>query len=567
MASTVKYFDGKNIFLTGGSGFIGKVLIEKVLRSCSGVGNIYVLLRGKKGKSIQERLDTIKNMKLFDKLKESDPDSLEKLTPINGDVTELRLGMSEEDRQLITNNAHIIIHSAASVRFDDDLKYSLILNVRGTREVVDLALEVKDLSVFVHISTTYCNTDKKVIEEKIYPPHADWKSSIELAERIDENILKAMSTKYIEPLPNTYTFAKSLGEHVVNDMCKGKIKTVIIRPSVVISTQEEPIPGWNDNFNGPTGMFVAGGKGLLRTILGNPETIQDFFPVDYLVKNIIMVTHQVASTRNCDEVEVYNCCKGDFNLISYGEIAEMGKDLIQDSPFSQILWNPNFSMTSSWYNYYIQVLLFHIIPAFFVDISMRVVGKKPIMSSWSMKFGLYPQRSYRGVESALSGFEKRMMGDCFARSQTLIFHRDREQRYTPPFVGQRILAIQRKIYIANVVLEYFIRNTWIFVNEKSLKLLDQLSDEERAIFGFRTEWNEEEIFNYFRDGKIGVAIYVLKEEFDFTKTKSRQNLWRLWLLDRFVKASILAFAVWYFTVKWNILRSFSIALEDYMRSI
>ncbi|KAG5870931.1 hypothetical protein JTB14_019557 [Gonioctena quinquepunctata] len=508
MASTVKYFDGKNIFLTGGSGFIGKVLIEKVLRSCSGVGNIYVLLRGKKGKSIQERLDTIKNMKLFDKLKESDPDSLEKLTPINGDVTELRLGMSEEDRQLITNNAHIIIHSAASVRFDDDLKYSLILNVRGTREVVDLALEVKDLSVFVHISTTYCNTDKKVIEEKIYPPHADWKSSIELAERIDENILKAMSTKYIEPLPNTYTFAKSLGEHVVNDMCKGKIKTVIIRPSVVISTQEEPIPGWNDNFNGPTGMFVAGGKGLLRTILGNPETIQDFFPVDYLVKNIIMVTHQVASTRNCDEVEVYNCCKGDFNLISYGEIAEMGKDLIQDSPFSQILWNPNFSMTSSWYNYYIQVLLFHIIPAFFVDISMRVVGKKPM-----------------------------------------------------------ILAIQRKIYIANVVLEYFIRNTWIFVNEKSLKLLDQLSDEERAIFGFRTEWNEEEIFNYFRDGKIGVAIYVLKEEFDFTKTKSRQNLWRLWLLDRFVKASILAFAVWYFTVKWNILRSFSIALEDYMRSI
>ncbi|KAG5870934.1 hypothetical protein JTB14_019559 [Gonioctena quinquepunctata] len=68
MGSIVKYFEGKNIFLTGGSGFIGKVLIEKVLRSCTGVGQIYVLLRGKKGKSIQERLVTIKNMKLFDKL-------------------------------------------------------------------------------------------------------------------------------------------------------------------------------------------------------------------------------------------------------------------------------------------------------------------------------------------------------------------------------------------------------------------------------------------------------------------------------------------------------------------
>ncbi|KAG5860887.1 hypothetical protein JTB14_004571 [Gonioctena quinquepunctata] len=140
--------------------------------------------------------------------------------------------MSEEDRQLIINNAHIIIHSAASVRFDDNLKYSIILNVRGTREVADLASEVRDLSVFVHISTTYCNTDQKVIEEKIYPPHADWKSSIDLAEKLDENILNAMATKYIEPLPNTYTFAKSLAEHVVNDMCKGKIKAVILRPSV-----------------------------------------------------------------------------------------------------------------------------------------------------------------------------------------------------------------------------------------------------------------------------------------------------------------------------------------------
>ncbi|KAG5871191.1 hypothetical protein JTB14_014449 [Gonioctena quinquepunctata] len=416
--------------------------------------------------------------------------------------------MSEEDRQLIINNAHIIIHSAASVRFDDNLKYSIILNVRGTREVADLASEVRDLSVFVHISTTYCNTDQKVIEEKIYPPHADWKSSIDLAEKLDENILNAMATKYIEPLPNTYTFAKSLAEHVVNDMCKGKIKAVILRPSVVISSHQEPMPGWVDNFNGPTGLLVAGGKGLLRSVLGHPKTIQDFIPVDYVVKDIIMVTYQESLKRNCDEVEVYNSCKGDFNLIPIGDVIEMGADLVQDAPFSQILWYPNFSLTSSWYNYYIQVLLFHMIPAFFIDILLRMAGKKPM-----------------------------------------------------------IFAIQRKIYIANVVLEYFIRHTWRFVNEKSLKLHDQLSDEDRALFGVKLEWDRKNIFSFFRDGKIGVAIYVLKEEFDFTRIKSRQNLWRLWLLDRIVKSIALAFAVWFFTVKWNILRSFSIALEDYIRSI
>lgn len=50
-------FIGKTVFLTGGTGFIGKVLIEKLLRSCSGVKKIYVLIRERRGKSIQERID------------------------------------------------------------------------------------------------------------------------------------------------------------------------------------------------------------------------------------------------------------------------------------------------------------------------------------------------------------------------------------------------------------------------------------------------------------------------------------------------------------------------------
>ncbi|KAG5887300.1 hypothetical protein JTB14_007027 [Gonioctena quinquepunctata] len=263
MFSITEYFEGKDILITGGSGFIGKVLIEKILRSCPAVGKIYFLLRGKRGKSIEERLAVIKNMAIFDTLRKSDPSVLNKIIPINGDVTELQLGMSKKDRHSIINNVQIIFHSAASVRFDDSLRYSIILNVRGTREVINLASEVKNLSVFVHISTTYCNIDKKVVEEKIYPPHADWRSTIELAEKYDDDILNAMATKYISPLPNTYTFAKSLSEHVVNDMCRGKISAVIMRPSIVVPSFEEPFPGWTDNLNGPIGLLVAGAKGKL----------------------------------------------------------------------------------------------------------------------------------------------------------------------------------------------------------------------------------------------------------------------------------------------------------------
>ncbi|PSN29801.1 putative fatty acyl-CoA reductase [Blattella germanica] len=54
-----EYYNGKSIFITGVTGFCGKMLLEKLLRSCPGIGNIYVLIRPKKGRDIQKRLQSI----------------------------------------------------------------------------------------------------------------------------------------------------------------------------------------------------------------------------------------------------------------------------------------------------------------------------------------------------------------------------------------------------------------------------------------------------------------------------------------------------------------------------
>lgn len=98
--------------------------------------------------------------------------------------------------------------------------------------MIELGKKMRKLEVLLHVSTTYCNTDKKEILEVLYPPHADWKQTIEVAERMEPNTLKTLTLPYIYPLPNTYTFAKSLAEHCVNDLTKGEIATIIFRPSI-----------------------------------------------------------------------------------------------------------------------------------------------------------------------------------------------------------------------------------------------------------------------------------------------------------------------------------------------
>jgi fatty acyl-CoA reductase len=42
------FYGGQSVFVTGVTGFMGKVLVEKLLRSCSDIDKIYLLIRTKR---------------------------------------------------------------------------------------------------------------------------------------------------------------------------------------------------------------------------------------------------------------------------------------------------------------------------------------------------------------------------------------------------------------------------------------------------------------------------------------------------------------------------------------
>ena len=54
-----EFYRSRSVLVTGGTGFMGKVLIEKLLRSCAEIHQIFVLVRTKPGGKIEDRIQEI----------------------------------------------------------------------------------------------------------------------------------------------------------------------------------------------------------------------------------------------------------------------------------------------------------------------------------------------------------------------------------------------------------------------------------------------------------------------------------------------------------------------------
>lgn len=123
-------------------------------------------MRSKNGKTADQRLQEILNSAMFQIARNEQPQAFSKIIAIAGDCQELGLGISMEDLDKI-KNVNLVFHSAASVRFDDHLRSAILMNTRGTHELLKISTNLKKLKAFVHISTTYSYPDRKYVEEKV----------------------------------------------------------------------------------------------------------------------------------------------------------------------------------------------------------------------------------------------------------------------------------------------------------------------------------------------------------------------------------------------------------------
>ncbi|OAD57852.1 Fatty acyl-CoA reductase 1 [Eufriesea mexicana] len=136
-----QFYAGKRVLLTGCTGFLGTVAVEKILRTCKEISKLYIMVRQKKGISVEERLNHFFKNDIFDKLREINPNFMEKIEVIYGDLEKEDLGFSPEDRRRLVENVNIIIHNASMVYFVAKVSRILRTNVIAMQKLLELARE------------------------------------------------------------------------------------------------------------------------------------------------------------------------------------------------------------------------------------------------------------------------------------------------------------------------------------------------------------------------------------------------------------------------------------------
>ncbi|KAM9278658.1 fatty acyl-CoA reductase 1 isoform 2-T3 [Morus bassanus] len=500
MVSIPEYYEGKNVLLTGATGFLGKVLLEKLLRSCPKVKAVYVLVRHKAGQTPEARVEEITSCKLFDRLRDEQPDFRAKIVVVTSELTQPELNLSESDKKKLIECINIIFHCAATVRFNETLRDAVQLNVTATQQLLFLAQRMKNLEVFMHVSTAYAYCNRKQIEEVVYPPPVDPRKLIDSLEWMDDGLVKDITPKLIGDRPNTYIYTKALAEYVVQQE-GAKLNTAIIRPSIVGASWKEPFPGWIDNFNGPSGLFIAAGKGILRTMRASNSAVADLVPVDVVVNATLAAAWYSGVNRynRPRNVMVYNCTTGGTNPFHWGEVAYYVTLNFKINPCEGAIRPPEFSFQSNSFSWQYWSTVKHKIPAFFQDLLLRLTGHEP----WMMK------------------------------------------------------TITR-LHRAMMLLEYFTDKSWIWNTENMTMLMNQLNPQDKKMFNFdvrQLHWAE-----YMENYCIGTKKYVLNEEMSgIPAARKHLNklrnirygfntvlvilIWRI-----FIARSQMARNIWYFVV-------------------
>ncbi|XP_021837609.1 fatty acyl-CoA reductase 3 isoform X2 [Spinacia oleracea] len=302
--SIIGFLGHKTILVTGATGFIAKILVEKILRTQPNVKQLYLLVRARDAKAADARLqDEVLGKELFKVLREKWGTNFEsfvseKISVVAGDTSYENLGLTAHQMKEMFEDIDIVINVAATTKFDERYEVALGVNTLGPKHVVQFAKSCAKIQLLIHVSTAYvCGEKGGLIPESSYAmgetlngvTGLDIESEKKLAEQTLCNLkAKDLPEKVIRQnmknlgcqrakhygWPNTYVFTKAMGEMLVGQF-RGNLPVVIMRPTIVCSTLKEPFPGWVEGCRTIDSVAVTYGKGSLNFFLADKSSVLD----------------------------------------------------------------------------------------------------------------------------------------------------------------------------------------------------------------------------------------------------------------------------------------------------
>jgi nucleoside-diphosphate-sugar epimerase len=342
---------GKHVLITGCTGFLGKVLLEKLLRTNPDIGGIHLLVRGsQKYATVRERFEAeIQSSTVFNYMRSQDAaafDNLceEKIHVVAGEITQPKFGMSDKDFQTLADKLDMIVNSAASVNFREELDKALTINTLCLNNLLELS-ELGDLPV-VQISTCYVhgfNTGDIYEETKApagqpFPRNEKGQFLIhdivqKLKKKISKVKEKAKSKEQLSKMlvdlgieeahkygwNDTYTFTKWMGEQLLMERLYNKSLS-IVRPAIIESTLLGPQPGWIEGVKVADAIIFAYARGKIAMFPGDANAVIDIIPADLVANSIVLAMAKTFKSPN--QCNIYQSCSSGSNPARIGQLRD-----------------------------------------------------------------------------------------------------------------------------------------------------------------------------------------------------------------------------------------------------
>lgn len=361
-----EFLGNKTILVTGATGFIAKILVEKILRIQPNVKKLYLLVRARDAKTANVRLqDEILGKELFKVLREklgSNFESFmsEKISAIAGDTSYDNLGITAHELDQMFGEIDIVINVAATTKFLERYDMALGVNTFGAKNVVNFAKKCPKIQLLIHVSTAYvCGEKAGLIPEKplemgetlngvsglnidFEKKFAEQTLSNLKAQQLPENDIKrTMKDLGLERArkygwPNTYVFTKAMGEMLVGKL-RGDLPVVILRPTIVCSTLNEPFPGWVEGCRTIDSVAVIYGKGSLNLFPTDKNSVFDLIPADMFVNSIIVSMKAHVNQAN---LTVYQVGSSYRNPVTFQEMHDLHYNYFAKHPWTNREGNP-----------------------------------------------------------------------------------------------------------------------------------------------------------------------------------------------------------------------------------